>query len=785
MAAQEQFIDITPTPRILRILGEIPFQPWQCIAELIDNAIDAFLQGGGEISKEKSKISVTWSSGSVADDDFTLEIIDTAAGMTLAQINNAVKAGYSSNDPIHNLGLFGMGFNIATAVLGDHTEILSTRKGDDFWTGVSLDFDQMIKNKTFNAPIHQEIKESKDEHGTHITISNIKSGMREVLLRKEAEIRRQLENIYTPLLSSSNIEIFVKGKRLFPRKHCVWSADRYVAWNNRNVPAIIPIDKDLGSAYFDVIKNRYCTIDESETYNDLTSTGQPLPENIVLRNKHLTGWIGIQRYMDPNDFGIDFVRNGRKILISDKSLFQYENPDTGEKKTEYPVELGSTVGGRIVGELNVDYLLPTYQKNDFDRTDSSWSQTIQYLCGIGPFLPQQRKALGFTDAVSAPIPVLVNAYRRGDAGTKCLAAPNSIAKTFYQSYRAGVAEYLTDDLWWKAAQEEDQKKASGGSSLAGPVNSGSESTDDMSQYISGKPSVSTSSTKTEPVKETTPPVKNSTVTELLSHSKKVLQLTNKYWYAQSVTPLDVTAYELLSGDILENGVSVPALFESDGIECTFVYNPRNEILAQYPISPKTLLLCFLSEKLKARDAKSNFVSVFAGLVKYQMDDTKIDKLSLQEKTSTLFDSIRHLLFVALENHKQEALECIHESSGEVEETINNLISNHELLIAFQKKDPEGFKAIDFVPYKTLIRLIDKFPELVFDGKVFNTPFSSISLPDQKATERSRNESKERIMSYLKDALRLMTNAFGAKAQKNELSRAAISIETLRDELIDQ
>ena len=36
-------LDITPTPRILRTLGEIPFQTWQCIPELVDNSIDAFL----------------------------------------------------------------------------------------------------------------------------------------------------------------------------------------------------------------------------------------------------------------------------------------------------------------------------------------------------------------------------------------------------------------------------------------------------------------------------------------------------------------------------------------------------------------------------------------------------------------------------------------------------------------------------------------------------------------------------------------------------------------------
>ena len=56
--------------------------------------------------------------------------------------------------------------------------------------------------------------------------------------------------------------------------------------------------------------------------------GAALPAHIVEREKRLTGWLGIQRYADPNDFGIDFIRNGRKILISDKTFFQYENPLT-------------------------------------------------------------------------------------------------------------------------------------------------------------------------------------------------------------------------------------------------------------------------------------------------------------------------------------------------------------------------------------------------------------------------------------------------------------------------
>ena len=36
-------VDITPHPRILRMLGEIAFEPHKCIGELVDNSIDGFL----------------------------------------------------------------------------------------------------------------------------------------------------------------------------------------------------------------------------------------------------------------------------------------------------------------------------------------------------------------------------------------------------------------------------------------------------------------------------------------------------------------------------------------------------------------------------------------------------------------------------------------------------------------------------------------------------------------------------------------------------------------------
>jgi hypothetical protein len=147
--------------RILRTLGEIPFQPWQCIAELTDNAIDAFLDAKAKgVTLDERKVSIRWSKDSVAASHRTLEVQDTASGMSLEQMQNAVRAGYSSNDPVNNLGLFGMGFNIATARLGDFTEILSTRAGDDEWVGLQLDFDVLTRAGRFDVPV---IREDQDE----------------------------------------------------------------------------------------------------------------------------------------------------------------------------------------------------------------------------------------------------------------------------------------------------------------------------------------------------------------------------------------------------------------------------------------------------------------------------------------------------------------------------------------------------------------------------------------------------------------------------------------------
>lgn len=790
-------VDITPTPRILRTLGEIPFQPWQCIAELIDNSIDAFKEADhrGDTLNEK-KITVCWSGDAVAAQYRTLEIIDTGPGMSFDLLQNAARAGYSNNDPIHNLGLFGMGFNISTARLGEKTILMSAKKESTERMGIEIDFGVLIKSKSFNAPLVTELKSSEDEHGTKIVVTKFKDGIYQALRHQEAAIRRQLENIYSPFLRESDVEIYVQGKKLIPREHCVWSSTRFVIRNQKTVNAVIEIDRDLGEAFFDIDRNRYLTFDEAEEIKLAIDSGQPLPKNITVRKKRLTGWVGIQRYSDPNDFGIDFIRNGRKILIANKSLFSYENPLTGTSALEYPIELGSTVGGRIVGEINVDYLLPTYQKNDFDRTDQSWTDTVEALRGVGPILPQSRKAMGYDYENISPIGQLINAYRRTDPGTKCLSIDKSTAREFAERFRKGEMAYRNDDKWWQAALEEDRLNATGGASGAPPVDAGNAPSDDPGSYLGGGTTTSSAShggTMSTPTPASTPIPKPATIhnpksttsklDDLIKRSTPITSWTGQYTYGH-VPPFNVKVRELTSGEILMSDEKSPCILFQEGIECDFIYNPKHPLLAQFPITPKGLLLIYLAERFKARDNLKDIVSIYSKLTQNKMQEARIDKTALQERATEMFNILREKMIEKLQFCATDVLQCVHEAVGDAEETINAMLSNSKLITHFQNCDKAGIDALEYVPLRTLIRLIEKFPEKLFDGNVFKALYQGLNLGDKKATERSRNESKDRITSFLKDALWVVQNHGDTTQLKNELSRSAISIDFLLEEFGD-
>lgn len=778
-------VDITPSPRILRVLGEIPFQTWQCFAELMDNSIDALLKQPNDDCADKA-VFVNWSNQSVPAKDRTVEVSDTAQGMTLEQMRNAVRAGYSNNNPIGNLGLFGMGFNIATARLGGKTEIWSTTRDSQLWYGIQIDFDLLAKGTEFQAPLLSRPKQPGETSGTQIIISGLKTGTSAALASHEREIRSTLENIYAPLLLDKDIDLYVNGKILHPKKPCVWGEGRYVLYKGQRIPAVFKIDEQLGTSLFDLERNAYLTLDEQEEYAGVSD--EQLPSNICYRERHLHGWIGIQRYFDTNDYGIDFIRNGRKILIQDKSLFSFTSPITGESSLQYPVELGSTVGGRIIGQLHVDYLLPTYQKNDFDRYDPTWFETVAAICGEGPFLPKQRKALGLDEVPDSPLGRLVNSYRRTEAGTKNLALSKSVARDFRDRFNRNEAAYLNDDKWWSAAQEADQERQQGNNP---PANTGDSPTDSIDDFFPDPGDVEASDEALRPVVSPTPSeaprpqLTTSKADDLRAISRPVESLTKKYRMLNSGSsnPIEVKAYELKNGEIRKEGARVPFIFYPRGFECEFYFDPRHPLIQQYPVTPAQYLLLYVSDQLRKRDQHDDLGLVYQCLVEENMKDERIDASYLKERADGLFAALREPIKSLLEPVSSEVVEIIHESSGEVEEAISHALSAGIGFSVVSRDGTSPYTIIDYVPNKTIVRLIEHFPEYLFDKKLFDVSYMEIELDDTSMQERLRESAKERIVSYLKDLLYLSSTP-GYSISKNDLSRVALSLDSLTAKMVD-
>ena len=150
-SATGQEFDLRPDPRVLPMLGEINIDEWRCIAELIDNSVDGFLharRAGASLPLMRVDVSLPMADKEGAQ----VKVADTGTGMTPEVLQRAVSAGWSGNNPIDNLGLFGMGFNIATARLGTVTEVWTTRQGDLEWHAVVAPLALVYPRKILRPP---------------------------------------------------------------------------------------------------------------------------------------------------------------------------------------------------------------------------------------------------------------------------------------------------------------------------------------------------------------------------------------------------------------------------------------------------------------------------------------------------------------------------------------------------------------------------------------------------------------------------------------------------------
>ena len=338
-------LDITPHPKVLTVLGEIEFKPIQCIAELVDNSIDGFL------NMARQGMPIDNPVVQIAFGRDTVVVKDNGPGMSLNDLEMAVKAGWSSQDKFGSLGLYGIGFNIATARLGSFTTIWTTQVDEVVWHGIKIDLQALARKGTFKVQVHTRPKSDPRQSGTEVEVSRLKPNWKSLLENSSwvrANITDKLGNIYSTMLRDADprpikFGLLVNNKKVPAWEHCVWPADWTVFRKDEGyVSPIQEFDTIFGKKYL------------SKSTGEMSETSEGLDENDLIEiPERVYGWLGIQRYGDEKEYGVDILRNGRKIEIGCKDIFDWEDPD-GNLIHEYIID-DPRQRGRIVGEIHLDH----------------------------------------------------------------------------------------------------------------------------------------------------------------------------------------------------------------------------------------------------------------------------------------------------------------------------------------------------------------------------------------------------------------------------------------------
>ena len=366
--------DLTPDPKVLIALTHTPLQPLDALCELIDNALDSFTTANLEGNPvEFPLVAIDLPGRSEVDrGEGTVRIRDNGTGLTAEMAEQALRAGYSSNNPFDRLGLFGMGFNISSGKLGRVTRFLTARKDDPQALEVIIDLVKLQESRHYKVPVSLTDKPVGFTHGTIIEVTgwwpegNPNVGfIRKLASYGRAAVRHEIGKRYATILRGSKTRILINADPCEAFEHCVWDRIRFVERKGHGkIPAVFDFDQAIAVQH----RCSACGTLVSPPGRACANCGSASFRTIEER---IGGWVGIQRFDHPTDFGIDLIRRGRAIRIAEKAAF-FEFTDEFKKTIrDYPID---SPFGRIVGEVHLDHVPVDFLKQDFQRSSEEWQE---------------------------------------------------------------------------------------------------------------------------------------------------------------------------------------------------------------------------------------------------------------------------------------------------------------------------------------------------------------------------------------------------------------------------
>ena len=783
-----QTLDLTPSPRILQVIAETDLQVYQCLAELIDNCFDELHKAREAGFGGESRVDIRLPSARDADRQSEIVVADTGRGMSPEQMEHALRAGSTNNAQFGTLGLFGMGFNVATARLGTVTEVRSGRVGDSQWNIATIDIGEMQRTGSYRVPLTQAPK-SAQEHGTVITLRRLRDDTVAALqtTNEAKKVRRELGKLYTymlrdpqrsafsgsDLVGGMGLSLYLNGTDVKPRLPCIYDPSRSVSYLGEAVRAVQEVDIPLSPGWA-CMDCGYWSTHEPEHCLECGSN------NVRIRDRRIWGWLGVQRYQDRDDFGISLIRQGRVIVPQDKELFKWTSPD-GDVEIEYPVELRD---GRLVGEIHIDHVPVTFRKTDFDRQSPHWTTMVYKVRGESPLRPRKASSLGLpvNDTLLAK---LFGAYRRVDPGLRCLVPGNGKtamhqdAKVRATMFANGDPEYATDEWWYETAKRHDEI-------VRGLKDEPADDDDDQqtNDWLAGEglghlvktaPAGDGSGAGAEGAAEGTPEP---------SIEPKVAETKEQRFarYRESAAPLpgiegkvhlDTASTTLRCWltewvDLSADGSAHFAMRLSGG-EVELFLDRRHPLIIDYGWDPHDVaIICAarsITEMFRYQGGSDEFVlHVLAA-----HPDRKLDHQMIRSRGESILEEIRERLSSVVSEHPQlwESLRASSKRDAE-NEALTSSPS-----IDWKAATLSG----DFAAYLTVggIRdLMEAHPELLLDGGVFSTKYA------QWGDDEARVDQIERLGVLLGDLGRM--GRVGKPTSSRELARFGLSADLLVEEI---
>lgn len=783
--------DLTPDPRVLQMLGEINLAQWRCLAELVDNSIDGFMSAqrlDNAIANPEVVITVPRTDTAAA----RVSVRDNGPGMSSETLEHAVRAGWSGNSPIGSLGLFGMGFNIATARLGLVTEVWTSRAGDPQEIGVRIDLDELKAQRNFRVARQTRPKADHTAHGTEIVISKLKPEQRAWLARGQntTAMRKHLAKAYSALLSpESGDAIFrleLNGTRIQARRHCTWNSERHVETSNGTVNAVERFNVALPA-------RRYCaacmqTLAESEAVCPTGSSSC----RVVTVERRVRGWVGIQRYLHDTDFGLDIIRNGRKIELGIKDLFEWREGESSE--IEYPTD-DQRKRGRFIGEIHLDHCRVSYTKDRFERDDPSWDEMVRLVRGDGPLQPLKAKTLGY-GANNSPLFRLFQAFRRTSPQGKnglwsriLVVKDNERALEMAGLFENNEPDYLGDERWWQLVEEQDAAALgapSPGTPGAAPapapgdIPPGFLDDDSIGGGAAPTPSPAPGATISPPPPPPAPPP--------VPERKAIFELTRKYVHPTYRVEYDVQGFAVDRRDP-DLGAGLPwALPLVDVATRTYAFltDTAHDLYRSTTMTPLDALLIELSHRtmdfLRQTVPDVTFASILADFRREYCADSRLDSGEIIVEATNTLAQIAASLQGKLTDGEGVAL---HDAlSAPARGSIGRR------MVARGVATPrDAIASGSFLTYADPQTIRDFFlshPELFLDGKYWDDLYVTLDYGSLEVSEEARRVVRARYDGYFADAVWLASQAPMdlERTGREALIRASLSLKLLRPDTVD-